>query len=156
MFALHMPWWEFPLRAAIAYGVLLVLVRVSGKRTVGKFTPFDLLVVMLLGSCVSSGMTAGDTSILAGLLIAATLVILNRSVAFIVARSGRMQLLLEGRAILVGRDGVIYTEVLKSQRVPVSDVLQALRQADCDQAEMRFAFLESDGEISILKSSCTK
>lgn len=45
VFSLDLPWWEFALRGAITYGALLVLVRISGKRTVGQFTPFDLIVV---------------------------------------------------------------------------------------------------------------
>jgi len=54
MFDVDLPWWEFVLRGAIVYCALLVLVRVSGKRTVGQFTPFDLLVVMLLSESVSA------------------------------------------------------------------------------------------------------
>ena len=57
-FELHSEWWELPLRAAIIYSVLLLLLRVSGRRTVGQFTPFDLLVVMLLSESVSSGLNA--------------------------------------------------------------------------------------------------
>ena len=52
MFELSSSWWEPPARAAIIYAVLLLLVRLSGKRTVGQFTPFDLLVVMLLLSLI--------------------------------------------------------------------------------------------------------
>ena len=48
MFDLALPWWELVCRAVIVYLALMVMVRVSGKRTVGQFTPFDLLVVMLL------------------------------------------------------------------------------------------------------------
>lgn len=40
------PWWEFTLRATVVYLVLLAMVRLTGKRTVGQFTPFDMLVVM--------------------------------------------------------------------------------------------------------------
>ena len=50
LFELDMPWWEFVLRATAVYVVVLVMVRLSGKRTVGQFTPFDLLVVVLLPS----------------------------------------------------------------------------------------------------------
>jgi len=153
MFELQSEWWELPLRAVIIYCALLVMVRVSGRRTVGQFTPFDLLVVMLLSESVSSGLNGGEESVTGGLLAAATLVALNVLIAFATSRSAGLQTLMEGRPVLVGRDGKIFTDVLKKHRVPVSDVEQALREADCEQDEMKFACLEADGQISILKDA---
>jgi len=153
MFELHAPWWELPLRAAIIYGALLAMVRFSGRRTVGQFTPFDLLVVMLLSESVSSGLSGGEESVTGGLLAAATLVALNVLIAFATSRSARLQTLMEGRPVLVGRDGKIFADILKKHRVPMSDVEQALREADCEQAQMKYACLEADGKISILKEA---
>jgi len=153
MFDLQAAWWELPLRAVIIYGALLVMVRVSGRRTVGQFTPFDLLVVMLLSESVSSGLNGGEDSVTGGLLAAATLVALNVAVAFATSRSARLQTLMEGRPVLVGRDGKIFGEVLRRHRVPVADVEQALREADCEQSDMKYACLEADGQISILKDT---
>ncbi len=147
------PWWELPLRAALVYVVLLALVRVSGHRTVGQFTPFDLLVVMLLSEAVSNGLSGEEKSLTEGLLSAATLISLNLLVAYVSARSHRAQALIEGRAVLIGRDGEVFDDVLRSHHVPMCDVERALREADCDQKDMRYAFLEADGQISILKES---
>ena len=60
LFELGMPWWEFVLRATAVYVVVLVMVRMSGKRTVGQFTPFDLLVVVLLGTAVQNSLIGED------------------------------------------------------------------------------------------------
>lgn len=153
MFELSSPWWELPLRATLVYVVLLVLVRVSGHRTVGQFTPFDLLVVMLLSEAVSNGLSGDEKSLTGGVLSAATLIVLNVVVAFITARSDRVQTLVEGRAVLIGRNGEVFNDVLKRHHVPLCDLERALREADCDQKDMRYAFLEADGQISILKDS---
>ncbi|WP_424458294.1 DUF421 domain-containing protein [Ottowia sp.] len=153
MFQLDVAWWEMPLRAVIIYAALLVLVRVSGKRTVGQFTPFDLLVVLLLSESVSSSLNGNEKSITAGLISATTLIALNFSVAAITSRSKRMQTLVEGRPVLIGSGGKLFSEVLREHHVPVEDVKRALREADCDMSEMQFAFLEADGRISILKAS---
>jgi uncharacterized membrane protein YcaP (DUF421 family) len=153
MFDLQAPWWELPLRATIIYAALLVMVRISGRRTVGQFTPFDLLVVMLLSESVSNGLSGGEDSVTGGLLAATTLVALNVGIAYATSHSQRLENLLEGRPILVGRDGKIFDDVLKAQRVAAGDVDQALREADCDAAQMKYAFLEADGQISILKES---
>lgn len=153
MFDFPGPWWEWPLRAALIYGALLVLMRLSGKRTVGQFTPFDLLVVMLLSESVSGGLSGGDESVVGGLLAAATLIAMNVLIALFTARSKTMQQLVEGTPVLIGRDGRWYAGVLRQHHVPLFDVERALREADCDLKDMRFAFLEADGGISVLKHS---
>jgi len=151
MFDMELPWWEFILRTAVVYVCLMLMVRFSGKRTVGQFTPFDLIVVMLLAETVSASLSGGDKSLTGGLIAAATLIALNVTVAWASARSRRVDSVLEGSATLIGRDGKLYKNVLKRERVPEADVEQALREADCDIKDMHCAFLEADGKISILK-----
>lgn len=156
MFDLQTAWWELPLRAVILYSALLLMVRLSGRRTVGQFTPFDLLVVMLLSESVSSALNGGEESVTGGLLAAASLFGVNMLVAFLTSRSVRVQEMVEGSPLLIGRDGQLFTPVLKQNRVPAGDVMQALREADCDLEDMKFAFLEADGKISILKDASAK
>ena len=151
MFEMELPWWELVARGAIIYAVLLLMVRVAGKRTVGQFTPFDLLVVMLLSESVSNSLSGGDNSVPAGLLIAATLIGLNILIAFLTSRSRKAAELVDGTAVLLGRDGKIFSNVVKQNRVAEGDVEQALREHDCDLADMQCAFLEADGKITILK-----
>lgn len=151
MWTFELPLWELALRATSVYALLLLLIRLSGRRTVGQFTPFDLLVVMLLSESVSNALSGGDDSLIAGLFSACMLVTLNALVALATARSTRVQRLLEGEPVLVGKDGKLFPNVLRTQHVPPSDVRQALREADCDLSEMQCAFLEADGQISILK-----
>lgn len=153
MFELSVPWWELPLRVAIIYAVLLVLVRLSGKRTLGQFTPFDLLVVLLLSEAVSAGLAGSDHSVTGALLAALTLIALNLLVAVLTARSTRLQTLVEGDPVLIARDGRFFVETLKKNHVPVMDVERALREADCDLKDLKYAFLEADGGISVLKDS---
>lgn len=151
MFDLKMAWWEFPARAALIYLVLLLMVRLSGKRTVGQFTPFDLLVVMLLSESVSNGLGGDDDSVTGGLLGALTLVLLNGLLGLLSARSAKFDALIEGTAVLVGRDGQILKAALRRERVGEADMHKALREADCGLDEMARAYLEADGQITVLK-----
>ena len=151
MFDMELPWWEFILRAGVVYLVLLAMVRISGKRTVGQFTPFDLVVVMLLSEAVSGSINGQDGSLSGGLIAAATLIAIDLLIAIGTSRSRRLDAVLEGSPVLVGRDGVIYDDVLKRQRVARGDVEQALREADCEIEDMRMAILEADGNINIMK-----
>src|SRR5690606_17530982 len=109
--------WEFVARGVIVYMVLLVLVRLSGKRTVGQFTPFDLLVVMLLSESVSNALSGDDNSVPGGLIVAVTLIALNLLVGFISSRSRAFERALEGEPVLLGRDGRIFEDVLRRHRV---------------------------------------
>lgn len=156
MFDMHLSWWEFPLRAGLVYFALLLMVRLSGKRTVGQFTPFDLLVVMLLSESVSASLSGGDDSLPAGLLVAASLVLLNALVGFATSRSKAIEDFVEGTPVLVGRDGKLFDQALRRHRVGKGDMEKSLREADCELADMHLAFLEPDGNISILKKNEAK
>jgi uncharacterized membrane protein YcaP (DUF421 family) len=151
MWNLDVDWWELLLRGAIVYVALLVMVRLSGKRTVGQFTPFDLLVVMLLSEAVSDSLRGGDESITGGLIVAAMLIALNRAVAWSVAHSRRAEHWVDGAPVLIGRDGQFFDAVLRREHLSRGDVEQSLREADCTLAQLGSAYLESDGTISIQK-----
>lgn len=151
MFDMDLPWWEFVARGALVYLALLAMVRLSGRRTISQLTPFDLLVVMLLSEAVSNGLSGGDDSVSGGLIIAATLIVLNATIGMLSARSSKMEALFDGETVLLGRDGVFFDKVVKRNRVGQSDIEQALREADCSRQEMQCAFLEAGGSITIVK-----
>ena len=151
MLDLSLPWWEFIVRGALVFCMLLLMVRLSGRRTVGQFTPFDLLIVMLLSEAVSGSLTGGDESLAGGLIIAATLVVLNVAAAYLSSHSKNMSDLLDGSPALLGRDGKIFKNVLKECRLSETEVKEALHENDCKMEEMAYMFLEADGNITVLK-----
>jgi uncharacterized membrane protein YcaP (DUF421 family) len=151
MFDMELPWWEFIARGAIIYLVLLVMVKISGRRTVAQFTPFDLLVIMLLSEAVSNSLTASDESISGGLIVAATLIALNVTIKFITARSRRFADLVEGKPLLLARDGKIFHDARKSAKLSEDEIEQALHENDCSLEEVECIFLEADGAITVLK-----
>lgn len=151
MFDISLPWWEFIARGLIIYLALLLLVRISGKRTVGQFTPFDLVVVLLLSEAVSNGLSGGDDSVSGGLIVATTLIALNFALGWLTSHYEPAEKAVEGREVLIGRNGELYKQVLRRERVSPADVHKVLRENDCALEEMRCAFLEADGTISVIK-----
>lgn len=151
MFDIQLPWWEFIVRGLVVYLFLLVLVRISGKRTVGQFTPFDLLVVMLLSESVSNSLSGSDDSLIGGLIVAVTLIAANLVIAVTTTHSRKAATLIDGSAVLLGRDGRIFDDVRKTSRVSEADIEEALREADCTLQDAQCIFLEADGSISILQ-----
>jgi uncharacterized membrane protein YcaP (DUF421 family) len=151
MFDMELPWWEFIVRGAVVYCVLLILVRISGRRTVGQFRPFDLLVVMLLSEAVSNSLSGSDNSMVGGLIVAATLIFLNVVVAMASARSRKLANMIDGTPLLLGRDGRIFHEARIAARISEDDIEQALHEADCTLDQVKCIFLEADGSISVLQ-----
>ena len=153
MFSANLSIWEYIGRAALVYFAIMLLVRISGKRTVGEFTPFDLVVVFLIGESTQGALTGGDESVVGALVVSATLIALNYAIGFATARSKLIDKLVEGEAVLLMRDGKTLSDALRRNNIPDSDLDEALRQEGiADRAEVRRAFLETDGTISIIKA----
>ncbi len=151
MFELSVPWWSLLARGAIVYVALMVLLRLSGKRTVGEFTPFDLVVVVLLGEAAQGSLTGGDESLLGGLIVAATLIGLNYAVGFGTARSATFDKLVEGEAVLLVRNGQVHHRALKRNNIPETDLEEAVRRAGhATMDKVELAMLESSGEITVV------
>lgn len=151
LFQLSAPWWYFVLRAAAIYLLVMLLVRISGKRAVGQFTPFDLVLLILIGNAVQNGMNGGDNSLTGAALLASCLIGLNYAVAFIVSRNPRARRLIEGEAVVLARDGKVFRDVLRQQLVSNADFHEAMRETGCNDIErIRVATLETNGHISIV------
>ncbi|MBF6023055.1 DUF421 domain-containing protein [Lysobacter niastensis] len=154
---LSMPWWEFVLRAVVVYGVLLAMIRLSGKRTMGQFTAFDMLLIVLLGNAVQNALLGEDSSIAGGLLLAATLITLNWLVGFFASRSQKVERLLEGEPVVLARNGHVFRDVLKRELVSRDDFAKAMREAGCsDVNHVHLALLETNGHITILTRDSEK
>lgn len=150
MFQLSAPWWHFIVRGVAVYVLVMVLVRVSGKRAVGQFTPFDLILLILIGNAVQNGINGGDNSLTGAVIMATTLIALNYAVAWSSARYPRVRRLVEGQATVLARDGHVHRRVLREQLVSEADFRKAMRQAGCiSEADIRLAILETNGHITI-------
>lgn len=151
LFHLSAPWWHFVLRALAVYVVLMLLLRMSGKRAVGQFTPFDLVLLILIGNAVQNGMNGGDNSLTGALILAVCLIVLNYGVAMLTARNPKAERLIEGVPVLLARDGQVFREVLRRELVSRADVDKAMRENGCQEIEqVKLAFLETDGHITII------
>jgi len=143
---------QIVLRTSVIYLLVLIGVRLSGKREVGQMTPFDLTLLLLLSNSVQNAMTGPDTSLLGGIIAAATLLILNYLVADISGGSRRFRRLIEGQPSLLIHDGKIIDAHMAKEHVSLDELHRALREHGihaCDQVAL--AVLEVDGSISCLK-----
>ena len=151
LFHLSAPWWVFVLRATAIYALVMVLVRVSGKRAVGQFTPFDLVLLILIGNAVQNGINGGDNSLTGAAIMATTLVALNYLVAFVTSRSRAAEKVVEGVPVVLARDGRLFRSVLRRELVSEDDFREALRMNGVeDVTGVQLALLETNGSISVV------
>lgn len=143
---------EIVLRTAAIYAVVLLGVRLSGKREVGQMTPFDLTLLLLISNAVQNAMTGPDTSLLGGVVAAATLLLMNYVVADLSGGNRRFRRLIEGQPSLLMHDGQIITAHLAKERVSMDELDRALREHGISsRQDVALAVLEVDGSISCLK-----
>lgn len=153
MFNLSVPWWELVLRSIVVFIVLLMLIRLTGKRQVGQLAPNDLVLLLILANAVQNSMNAGDNSLIGGLISAVTLIALNFFTTKLVLNSKKIEHFIEGKPQILIKDGVLFKNALSDAGITQEELNGAIRQHGCiDVSHVHLAILETNGSISILQS----
>ncbi len=143
---------QIVLRTGVIYLLVLIGVRLSGKREVGQMTPFDLVLLLLLSNSVQNAMTGPDTSLAGGAVAASTLLVLNYGVANVSGRNRKLRRLIEGEPSLLIHDGKVIEPHMARERVSMDELNRALREHGINSPDqVALAVLEVDGSISCLK-----
>jgi uncharacterized membrane protein YcaP (DUF421 family) len=143
---------EILLRTAVIYLLVLIGVRISGKREVGQMTPFDLTLLLLLSNSVQNAMTGPDTSLAGGVVAASTLLILNYLIAEASGTNRRFRRFVQGQPSLLVHDGKVIDSHMAREHVSLDELHRALREHGISCIEQTaLAVLEVDGSISCLK-----
>lgn len=133
------------------YVLLVALFRLARRRQLAQLNVIDLVIILVMGSAVETAMVAGDTSLPAGIVSAATLLLTNRCIAWMLSRSRRWRRLIAGDPILLVREGQFIESHLRRTGFSHDDVLEALREREiCDLADVKFAVLETNGAVTVV------
>ena len=133
----------------VLYGVTLI--RVAGRRIFGKRTALDVIVSVVVGSSLSRALTGSAP--LAGTLVAMVLVVvLHGLLGKLLARSSAFSHLLEGRPIVIARDGAVIEEARTGASLSEADVAETLRQHNLAELPATGEIvLEPSGRLSVLR-----
>ncbi len=143
---------QIALRTGVIYLVVLIGVRLSGKREVGQMTPFDLTLLLLLSNSVQNAMTGPDTSVIGGIVAACTLLLVNYLVADLSGVNRRFRRFIQGEPSLLVHDGQIIESHMAREHVSMDELQRALREHSiATYHDVALAVLEVDGSISCLK-----
>lgn len=139
---------------AAAYATLVVVLRVSGKRTLSQLNAFDFIVTVALGSTLATILLSSDVSFVEGVAALALLALLQFVVALVSSRSERLRGAVTSQATIVVRDGEIDRAALARHRLAESEILQAIRGAGSGGLdEIAAVVLETNGTLSVITRS---
>ena len=138
--------------AASVYVVLLVIFRVAGKRTLNDMTTFDLVLVLIISEAVQQGMVGSDNSLTNAFLLVVTLVSMDILLSVLKHRFPGFGQALDGRPVVIVRDGELLERVAARERVDEEDVMSAARclHGIEHMTQIKHAVLEAGGKISII------
>ena len=154
MFLPKLSWAEKVIRPVLIYIALLVAFRFMSKRDLTQNTTFDLLILLLLSNIVQNALIGEDNSVLGALAGGVTLLLLSTGLNRWTAKSLKVRRILEGEPILLVYNGRLLDDNMTKYAVSRPDLNAGLRgQNMITLADVRYAFLELDGTISVIRKS---
>ncbi|HEV2013382.1 MAG TPA: YetF domain-containing protein [Candidatus Dormibacteraeota bacterium] len=151
IFKLAIPWSHLVIRALAIYIVFFIGLRLFGKRELGQFTTFDLVLVLLIANALQPAITGPDNSVTGGVIIIGILLLFNRGVAMVRSRWPWFDELIEPPPTVVVQDGAVSKAALDKEGLSETDVEMAIREHGVDKlSDVKQAVLENDGSISVV------
>lgn len=140
------------LRAAAIYVALLIVFRISGRRTLSEITTFDLILLLIVGEATQQALLGQDYSFTNAVLVIMTLVFIDIVISFVKSRSQKVQKVLEGVPTIIVENGRSLRERMRRARVNEDDVMEAARRLQGIERldQIRYAVLEVNGGITVI------
>lgn len=140
------------LRITVIYVALLALLRLGGRRELAQLTPADMLLLLLLSEAVSPALTGGESSIGSGLFGAAFLIALAWLIGMFTFRSRKFEALVEGRTIVLVRNGKLDQAQLRGMRITDQQLRTSMHQHGLMRIDqIAVAYIEPSGKVTIIK-----
>jgi uncharacterized membrane protein YcaP (DUF421 family) len=145
---------DIVLRAVVLYVFIVFVMRVIGRRELSSMTPFDLVLLIILGDAIQQGLTQDDYSVTGAILAVATIATLQVFTSYLSYRSKKARTVLEGDPIVLVDHGRIVQGNLKRERMTEDEVAEEMRQQQIPSLdEVEWAIIEANGSISFIKKS---
>lgn len=143
---------ESVIRAAAIYGLLLMVFRLTGNRSLGQITTFDFILLLIISEAIQNGMVGTDHSVTNAFVLVLTLLTLDIVLSLLKSRLPAVERWLEGVPLVIVEHGHPLRDRMQKSRVDVSDVLTAARKLHGLERldQVKYAVLERSGDISII------
>ncbi|MBK7036776.1 MAG: DUF421 domain-containing protein [Chitinophagales bacterium] len=141
---------ETILRTFIMFIVILVSLRILGKRGVKQLSIFELVVIISLGSAAGDPMFYKDVGILPAIIVFTIVVVLYSFITYIIGRNPKFERIMEGKPICLIKNGVFIVENFSKEALGVDEFFAELRMQGVSQlGQIEEAIVESSGNISL-------
>lgn len=142
---------DLVVRTVVVFSLVMVIIRVIGRRELGTLAPFDLILLVMIGDLVQQGITQSDYSLTGVTIVLGTLALLIVVTSYGSFRVPLLGRILEGEPIVLIADGRVLRENLRRERLTVAELEAEARAAQiADLSDVRFAVLETSGNISFI------
>ena len=143
---------ESVIRPALVYLFVLLVLRLTGKRTLAQITTFDFVLLLIISEATQQALIGEDNSMINGAIVVGTLIGLNILMSVVKQRSKWFDRLLDDIPLVIVADGKPLKDRMDKARVDEDDVLDAAREMHGLESmdQIRHAILERDGQISII------
>ena len=143
---------DIVLRATVIFAALYILMRLLGKRELGQMTPFELIVLVVIGDLIQQGVTQNDFSLTAAIIAISTIAFWALAMSWASYLWPRAERLLEGEPRVIVRDGEVLDGNLRRDRLTRSEIESEMRLAGISHlADVAWAILEPRGKISFIR-----
>jgi uncharacterized membrane protein YcaP (DUF421 family) len=144
-------YWQMAIRGVFTFFLTIILLSVAGRRAFGKYASFDIVFGIIIGSVISRGIT-GNANYFGAMLTSFSMALVYRLLSYARVKSNFVNKILKGEPIPLVKDGKIFEEGLFRGDITKEDIFEAMRENGLDDlVDIREAYLESNGKISIIK-----
>jgi uncharacterized membrane protein YcaP (DUF421 family) len=145
---------DLVIRATVVFFFIFLVTRIVGRRQLSDLEPFDLILLVVLGDLVQQGITQSDESVTGVLIVISTIALLSVGVSWVSFRSRPLRQLTEGEPIVLVQDGRPIERNMRRERITIEDIEEQARSSQITSvADLRWAILENDGQISCIPDS---
>ncbi|MDQ2711137.1 MAG: DUF421 domain-containing protein [Acidobacteriota bacterium] len=141
-------------KAAIAYLLVLFVMRLIGRRTASQQAPFDMVVLFMFGAIAVTGVLGADHSFIGAMSALFTVGMMHVVVSWVKLHSVLLERIIDGTPIVVYEEDRCLEKEMRRLRMQEADIRTAVRQEGIgDMAEVKYAIVERDGTLSIVPKS---
>ncbi|RYE00177.1 MAG: DUF421 domain-containing protein [Sphingobacteriales bacterium] len=143
---------EIFLRTTLMFLLILIVLRLSGRRGVRQLTLFEVAIILGLGSAAGDPMFQEDLPVIYGIVVLFSVIVFYKLITWLASKSDKVTHLLEGKAMVIVEEGMFSIEGNRNADFSQNEFFAELRNQSVEHlGQVRIALLEVDGSMSILK-----
>lgn len=142
------------LRVIIVYLIVLIVIRLMGKRQIGQMQPFELVITLIIADLATIPMSERTIPLISGIVPVLTLLLIHFVLTFFIQKSLHFRKLVNGKpVIIINPDGIMFDN-MKQLNMNIDDLQELIRGADCQNiAEIQYAIVETNGNFTVIKKA---